>query len=299
MRLLIAPTEDFIKTERTLLNEKAEPGSNIELTVKSNVGIKTGNFIAIGYEGSDRAELQKVTAKSGSTKITVETLKFNHAKGEHVAVFRFDKRKFYGSKEREGSYSELVADGSPKGIMVDDTQGTRLEYTGDEGYKWFKATYYNSETEEESSIADADPVEADEAKRYCSLYAIAQQAGLVNNPFISDGLLETFRKRAENEINSKLYSRYRLPLSEVPSIIENICTLLAAGYIDYQEFGAEGEGKKWLGEARGLLKAIQGGRQRLLDYEGNELPSRESGNVLSGHPDAETEGPMFKRGQKF
>jgi hypothetical protein len=80
--------------------------------------------------------------------------------------------------------------------------------------------------------------------------------------------------RAENEINSVLFSKYVLPLSTVPAIIENCCTLLAAGYMDYQEFGSEGEGVKWLGEARGILNSIKKGVQVLLDEDGNELAKK-------------------------
>ena len=60
--------------------------------------------------------------------------------------------------------------------------------------------------------------------------------------------------------------------------------LLAAGYLDYQEYGAEGQGVKWLGEARGLLKSIQKGAQRLIDSLGAEFGQKTATQGIQGYP---------------
>ena len=291
MKTLIAPTEDFIKLERTVLASDASAGSNVSLTLESNNGLANNDFIVIGYEGSELAELEQINAAiSGNTSVQVATLKFNHKKGEPVTLYRFNKRKFYGATSATGSYTELTAEGSPKDIQVDDPQGTMLEYTGST-YTYFKSTYYNSYTTDETAIADATATEADESKRYASLYAIRKHAGLAGNPFYSDLRIETKRKQAENEINSAIYSKYVLPLTEVPALISQICELLAAGYIDFEEFGGDGEGVKWLGEARSLLKGITDGKRRLIGADGVELTTNTKAGVLSGYPDASiTEG---------
>ena len=126
----------------------------------------------------------------------------------------------------------------------------------------------------------------------------------MDNFQLNDDYVETKRKQAENEINSAIYSRYVLPLSEVPNLIEYICTQLAAGYIDYEQFGADGVGKKWLGEARAILKSIQDGKQRLLDSDYNELTTVTKTNVIRSYPDSTlddsaTEGVKFTVGHKF
>src|SRR4051794_9405442 len=95
---------------------------------------------------------------SGSTNVRVGTLKFAHKAGEPVVKYRYNQRRFYGSLTATGSYSELTTSGSPIAIQVDDPQGTTLEYTGDEGYAYFKATYWNSATSEETDDDDADAV---------------------------------------------------------------------------------------------------------------------------------------------
>ncbi len=286
MKTLIAPTEDFIKVERTKLDADVSAGSDVALTLLNNDHFSQNDFIVIGQEGSEKAELQQINAAVvAGTAIQVATLLFAHKKGETITKYRYNQRKFYGATSETGTYTELTADGSPVTIQVDDPQGTIIEYTGIEGYTYFKSTYYNSQDSTETATDDSEAVLADESKRYTSLYAIRVQAGLTNNPYINDGRIERKRKQAENEINSAIFSRYTLPLSEVPPLIQNICELLAGGYIDYEEFGAEGEGKKWLGEARALLKSIQKGRQRLITADSAELATVSTTNVLQGLPD--------------
>ena len=287
MKVLLAVTESFIKREAGTLRAAATAGSSVAISVESSQGVTVDDFIVVGHEGNELAELCTVTAVTDTT-ITVTTLKFSHNIGEPFVVFRFNKRKFYGATSSTGSYTELTSDGSPKDISVDDPQGTFLEYTGST-YTHFKATYYNSTTADETDVDDADAVAGDESLRYAPLYEIRKHAGFAGNPRMSDGFIETKRTIAENEIKSALAARYVLPLTYVPGIITHICILLAAGHMDYPEFGSEGEGVKWLVEARSLLKAIKEGRQLLLDADDVELTRVTNSNRLSGFPDDEEE----------
>jgi phage gp36-like protein len=298
MRVLLAPNEDFIKRERGTLSADASAGNGVVLSVESSEGVATDDYIVVGHEGSELAELCQVSSVT-NISITVQTLKFNHQKSEPFVVFRFNQRKFYGATSAAGAYTELTVDGSPKDISVDDPQGTILEYSGDT-FTYFKATYFNSTTSEESDPADSDATLADESKRYASLWAIRKHAGLAGNPRYSDVRLEVKRRQAENEINSVLAARYILPLTEVPALISYICELLAAGYIDYEEFGKDGEGVKWLGEARALLKAIQKGTQILIGVDGTELASNAKVGTLGGYPNnQDTDAAQFSMNQKF
>ena len=284
MRFLVAPTEDFIKQERGIIATDFVAGSNVSVVLDSSEGLSANDYIAIGHEGSELAELEKIASVTDDTTIVVTTVKFAHKAGEPIIVYRFNQRKFYGSLTETGTYVELTGDGSPAAIQVDDPQGTRLEYSGST-YLFFKATYYNSTTTDESAEADAEAVEADESKRYASIYAIRKHAGLAGNTFYSDVRIETKRKQAENEIDSAIFSRYSLPLSEVPPILGQITELLAAGYIDFEEFGKDGEGVKWLGSGRAILKQIAEGKRRLIATDGTELTVRSKVGVLNGYPD--------------
>lgn len=302
MKTLIAPTEPFVIIEETKLDADVSAGSSVSLTLENNDQIADNTYLVIGRRGDELCELEQVNASpSGNTDAQVATLKFNHKKGEPVAIIRYNQRKFYGCATETGTYVELTSDGSPKDIQVDDPQGTLLEYTGST-YTYFKSTYYNSETDEETDIADAEAVLADESLRYSTIYAIRKHAGLAGNPLYPDSRIETKRKQAENEINSVIFAKYTLPLTEVPALLTQICELLAAGYIDFEEFGKDGEGVKWLGEARALLKAIAKGNQILIGADGTELTRQTEVGRLSGYPNNSTvdaEDRIFSIDDKF
>lgn len=309
MRTLIAPTEDFIKVANDTLNADASSGEDIALSVPSSTNFLVNDWVVVGVEGSETAEICQITDIAVNS-ITVGTLVLSHKNGEPITKFRYNKRKFYGCLTADGSYVEIVGSGSPVTIMVNNPQGTRIEYSGNEGYVYFKSTYYNTQDFTETDINDADAVFADESLRYCSLYAIRKQAGLTENPYMTDGIIENYRRRAESEVDSYLNARYILPLTnssnvaEIPFLVENCTVLLAAGYMDYQEIGKDGEGVKWLGEARSILKKLQSpGGQQLLGSDKNEMQTKDTSNGVQSYPDTvdNTNGPirLFTMGQKF
>src|SRR5215210_4207739 len=299
MLSFLAPTEDWIKTEVGTLNADASAGTNVTLTLINNDGLALNDYIVIGHEGSELAELELINqAVTAGATVRVATLKFNHKAGEPIVKYEYNQRKFYGATSETGSYTELTSDGSPVDIQVDDPQGTLFEYTGST-YTYFKATYYNSTAAEETDIDDAVAVAGDQSGRYATLWAIRKHAGLAGNPLYSDYRLEAKRKQAENEIKSAIMARYVLPLAEVPELLSRICELLAAGYVDYEELGKDGKGVKWLGEARALLKAIQKGTQRLIGSDDAELATNTKVNRLDGYPDNTTDDPTFAIDDRF
>lgn len=306
MKLLIAPTEDFNRDQRTELAAPAGAGSSVNMQVADSKGFAAGNYIVVGTEGSQQAELCIVSAVPDATHLTVTTLLLNHLTDESITKYFYNARKFYGSATSGGSYTELVSSGSPVTIGVNNPQGTVLEYTGTDGFLYFKSTYFNTSTSDESDITESDPVLADDSSRYTSLYSIRVKAGLTENPFISDQRIEEKRKQAENEVNSYIMSRYALPLAnstgvpEVPWLIQNVTTLLAAGYLDYEEFLGDGMGVKWLGEARGILKALQQGTQRLIGTDSAEMTAVTSTQGIQGPSSGSCDyPPSFTMRQRF
>lgn len=307
MKVLIAPTEDFIKRTRVSATADVAAGSGVSIPVDSTEQLVANEYIVYGLEGSDGAELVQIISVVDATHITA-TIQLAHKVDEPIVVYRFNKRKFYGSLTAAGPFTELTTSGSPKIIIVNNPQGTLIEYAGGEGYSYFKATYWNSTTSEESNIADANAVQADESTRYCSIYAIKKQAGLTNNPFITDGIIETYRKRAESEVDSYLNARYILPLlnsqslPEIPWMVENCTVLLAAGYIDWEQLGQEGEGVKWLGQARGILGKLQStGGQQLLGADKQEMQTQTRSSGVTGNPSSndDTNRRKFGMNQTF
>src|SRR5205823_11725638 len=93
MRVLLAPTEDHIKLEHAQLNADASAGSSVALTVLNNDSIVANDYIVIGQEGSETAELQQVSSVTGSTTVTVGTLKFSHKQNEPIEAYPIVKTK--------------------------------------------------------------------------------------------------------------------------------------------------------------------------------------------------------------
>lgn len=313
MRSLLAPTEDSIRLAEAKLAVAISAGSDVSLNIYGNGGFEENDYVCIGIPGTPTAEIQKINAAvTDGNAIQVSTVLYPHTADEPVQVYRYNQRKFYGSLTLTGAYSELTSSGSPKSITVNDPQGTYFEYTGLDGYIYFKSTYFNATTNEESDIADAIAVASDQSTRYCSLYEIRFQAGMQDNPYVADDTFEGYRTQAENEINSYLYARYVLPLEngttstlEVPALITNCAIKLAAGYSDYREYGKTGEGVKWLGEARGILNSIKKGTQRLIDSSFQEYQLQKQTQGVQSNANQETSGhghnnrPIFTTRQQF
>jgi phage gp36-like protein len=263
MRTLIAATEDSIIIARTKLDATALKGSDVVLTLLNTEGVTDGCAACIGLRGSETAELRRL-AVSSSVKAD---LTMDHVKGEWLEVMRYDSRRFYGSATETGTYSLIAT----VPIDVDDPQGTRYEYTGT--LAWFKATYYDSSTGDETPVADAEAIQGDQSARYCAIDKIRSRAGMARNNYVQDDRFASARTRAESEIDSTLAGVYVLPLTSTPAIITEICELLASGTVMSDEFG-EGEGAdgpKKQAQARSMLKDIREGKLKLI-ADGAELP---------------------------
>lgn len=308
---LIASTEDSIKLADSKLSANVSAGSNVTIPLYGNGGFAVGNYVCIGIPGSATAEIQQINSLPAASSIEVATLLYAHSSDEPIQVYRYNQRKFYGSLTLTGSYAELLSSGSPKSIAVNDPQGTYFEYTGSDGFLYFKSTYYNSNTNEETDINDAIGVAGDQSTRYCSLYDIRFQAGMQDNPYVGDDQFEDYRTRAESTINSSLYARYILPLEngttnelEVPAIIKDCAVKLAAGYSDYREYGKTGEGVKWIAEAKSILRDIKTGVVRLIDSNFVEFELKEKtmgvqSNANQTNSNRQKDRPRFTMNQQF
>jgi len=286
MKILEAPTEDYIKGERTALAAASLAGSSIQITVENTNGYTADDFVAVGHEGNEKSELAQIVSVDSDTQMTLASLNFAHVAGQPILQYLYNQRKFYGSTTQAGTFTELTSYGSPADIQIDDPIGTTLEYTGSEGFTFFKSTYYNSETSTETDIADANAVEADEGKRYTSIFLIRKKAGILDNPYLNNDYVEGKRKEAESGVNAYLAKRYTLPLAEVPKVIQNITTTLAAGYIHDDEFGEEGHGPDWIDRAHKMLREIASGKLELIDSSNAEMSNDvTTSESLKSYPD--------------
>jgi phage gp36-like protein len=285
MKPFYATTEDFIESEKTTISEDVS-ASATPVSVDSNQGFSIDDWVIIGTKGNDKAEIKQITGTPSSI-LEVEALTFDHKEGEPIVKIAFNQRRLYGSDKEDGDYSLIET----KTIEVDNPQGTYFSYSGTD-YDWFKATYYNSETEAETDIDDAVAIQAGETQRYCSVYDVREEAGFLNNPYVSDGRINLLILQAESEVKGSIAGRYSLPLSEIPDIIKTATILLAAGRLLYREYGYDTEGLAKDGlekmkEARSILKGISKGEIVLLDSDDSKL-TQSSTDEAEGWPNDTT-----------
>lgn len=288
MKPFYAPTENFIKSEKTELAADISTTGVVTASVTNNNNYDADDYCIIEEEGTENGEIVKIQGISGNTVITFADVKLAHKKGAKITKIRYNQRKFYGCATKAGTY---VVIGSPATIEVDNPKGTYFEYTGT-AYVYFKCTYYNSTTFEESDVDDALPVQAGDVGYYCSVYDIREEAGFQDNPYISDGRIHALRLQTESEVKGSVGSRYTLPLSEIPEVVRLATKLIATGWLLHQEYGTDVEGTAKDGiakvkEGRSLLKSIRNGGMILLDSDDAEL-AKTGERGLDGWPDETT-----------
>jgi len=288
MQILVAPIENHVLEELTTVKTAASIGDT-SIVVQNVDGFAAGQFLIFGIIGSETAEIVRISSVSSSTLTLVITPALQHAHDvdDRIQKIRYDKRKFYRSTSKTGTYSHLSSEGSPVAIEVDNPEGTEFEDSTGVSTSWYKATYYNSYDGLESSLDDSAPAQAGDSEHYTSIYKIKDEAGFVDNSYISSETINRYRDEAEAQADSAVYGVYSLPFSSSPKMFQHIITLLAAGLLLSKEYGIEADveisktGQRKIERAESLLQKIADGVIVLLDSSGNEL-SRRTGVMASG-----------------
>jgi hypothetical protein len=292
--LLVLPTENVIKSEKSEVGAtQTAVGTALEL--KNNQGFAANEFLVIGREGSETAELRQIDSVNADQKnIVLKTAtKFVHSQFEEVVKYSFNQRKIYRKLSGESAYSLIAT----VDIEVDRPLGTYYSDSTGADTALYKATYYNSYSLVESSIDDAKAVYGGGGDHYCLLDEIREEAGFNSNDNIEDGRIFRLRARAEGEVNASLIKSYALPLhtqtywedSSAAELIRQITVLLSAGWLLYQEYpderesGTSKDGLLKIKEARSMLKDIREDKLILLGSDNNKLTLL-SGIGITGYP---------------
>lgn len=309
MFVFIAVNEDVNEGEKSYLGADSVVGATT-LTIDRAADYSANQFIRVGRKGKEKSELRKISSITGNVLTLSAALTNAHETGDEVVRLFYDQRKIY--KETavgSGSYAIL---GVAKTIEIDNPDGTIFEDTdGSSSYR-YKCTYFNSYSNEESSLADAVASYGGDSGAYCSIAEIRSEAGFDDNSYIDDGEILKMRAKATSEVDSALKLVYVLPLSSIPEIITDITKLLAAGRLLAKQYAGieptfESMAKAKLKEGRDLLKQITERTLVLLDATGTQL-SRIATGKPSGWPDSTTldedednagGGRMFSRLKEF
>lgn len=306
-----APTEEYVKTERSKLSSDAA-ASQTDIVVNNADGFSADDYVCVGGDGYEKAELKQIDSIADST-ITLKTnLSFAHDEDEVVVKFLYNQRKLYRSSTETGTYS--VVSGATTSIEVDNPEGTLLEDSSGSSSYYYKSTYYNSTSSEETAKSDAIAIQGSGGTHYASLGDIREEAGFSDNYNVSDSVVDLYRSQAESKIKSAIATRYSLPLSVVPDLIEHLTIQLSAGYLLKKEYGEEAEGTTKDGNAKielaeGILEQIRNGELTLLNADDEELATASTA-YMSGFPDDDAgtdkttqstkdDPPIFEVGKEF
>ena len=278
MQILLTPLENHILGEKTSFSAEEAVAQTI-LSVKNADGFSANDYIVLGKIGSETAEMRLISdISSDLTTITVSVAtKFIHYEDDEITLIRYNQRKFYRSTSESGTYTHLSAEDSPVDIQVDKPEGTEFEDSSGVSTSWYKATYFNSTTSNESLLSDCVATKAGDTEHYTSIYKIKKEAGFENNSYIGSDTVSDFRNESENQAESAVATVYSLPFSAKPKIFQQIVTLLSAGLLLSQEYGMEADveisktGQRKIDRAESLLDRIVDGKITLRDDNGNEL----------------------------
>lgn len=291
---LIIPNENAIKSEKSAIGASQTSASNA-LELENSQGLVADDFVCIGREGSEKAELIGISSINADQKNIVlkAATKFIHLQFEEVVKFLYDKRKIYRKLPSESSFSLLAT----ISIEVDRPLGTFYNDETGVDTAQYKATYYNSVSMVETSVNDAKAVYGSGGDHYCLLDEIREEAGFNSNDNIEDERIFRLRARSEGEVNASIVTNYAMPLntqtywddSAAQELIRQITVLLSAGWLLWQEYpderenGTSKDGLVKIKEARSMLKDIRENRLILLGSTNEEL-SPATGVGISGYP---------------
>jgi phage gp36-like protein len=303
--------------ERTKLAEDVAAAA-VDVDVQNADNISEDDPIVIGLPGDESSEIRHVTGGT-APNVTFAALSRAHDKFDPVVALRGDKVRIYRIAHADiaGSLptdAEFTTEGvyATVTLQVDQTWTEYVDSSGGSDY-WYKLTYYNSESTDETSLSLMEAVRGGGYLNWVSLEDVRSEAGFEENQWVSDRKISDARDDAESIIKSVLSNAgYDLPLdAPIPGIVKRFARQLAAAYILQAEYGMDAEGTSKDGYKKEevvmeRLKMIAKGELALINPNDDEDVNNT--DQIDGYPDDTTEdlsssesgGDInFRIGQKF
>lgn len=270
--LTIANFKQINVVERGRLADDAAIAAT-SLNVVDTNNFAADDYLYIGAFGSEGGELVTVTSTTDTDTLVVSALTKPHNKGEEIARLFGNQIRVYraanvnGTPPSDGSYTLLET----IDIDTDQASTTYTDSAGSSDY-WYKYTYYNEDSGDETSLTDCTGVRS--ANNYTSVEAIRKKAGLEGNTYITDNDVNKKRQVAQDVINAKLTGLYTVPFTApINPIIAEITELLAAGYLLTDDYGPLNkmdtkEGNEMLERANKYLEQLNNKELELTDVQG-------------------------------
>lgn len=280
------------------------------LTVRNNQDYSVNDKILIGAVGTENCELAIVSAVTGNASLTIGATKFPHKRFDQVTKTFGDKAKIYTAPNVSGLAPADSAFTTLLTTLTLDTDNFYTQYTDSGGSSsfWYKYTYFNSQSSAETAIANSLAVRGGNIGNYCSIDDIRDEAGLRNNPYITDVMIDLRRRDAQGEIDASLSGLYTTPfVAPINALISKVTRLLSAGFIMTKNFGPmvalnTDNGTSKIKEARDILTQLNTKNLVLTDTAGNDISVQSSDSgIFTGYPNnsTATDDPSVGGGERM
>jgi hypothetical protein len=263
--------------EKTQLDADVAVGATT-LTVHFSDDLENGDFIYLSRLGSETGEIVTVDTVTDADTITITSAATKpHSRFDDITCLFGDQMKVYRASNSDGTQPDDSDFGFLDTVNIDyDQLSTTYVDSGGSSSYWYKFIYRNSSSGEESELGDSKAVRGGGVGQYASIESIRVEAGLHNNRYISDALVDEKRQAAQAEINSELSGIYALPFTvPVPALISEITRKIAAGLLLIQDYGvvntlSTNNGQALLTEGRDKLTKLANKQYVLIDATGTD-----------------------------
>ncbi len=260
-------------------------------TIDNPQNIAANDYLLLDRVGGSMSRIYQVLSVSGNTVTLTENLKADLIRGADVTKLFGSKIKVYRAPYQEG-VTPQISDYLPLTgglIDIDADQAATLftDLTGSELF-WYRNTYYNPTTTNETSLADSTASRDVRSTSYSSIDDIRNEAGFKWADQVTDEMIDVKRQAAQAEINGALVGRYALPFSApIDPFLSDLATRLAAGQLMCQQFGSYDGNGKTLGaqkrdDAREDLKKLSTGVISLTNAQGIQTAKDGGASFSSG-----------------
>ncbi|MBS4040412.1 MAG: DUF1320 family protein [Flavobacteriales bacterium] len=287
--------------QQTVLTDDVVAGAT-NLPVQNTSGFDVG-FIAIGTPGAEGTEIRSVSAVASTVALTINALSLSHKQPSMVQRLFGNQVKLYRAPNVDGTQptdDQFVVVGSPFDIKADSGTTPTEDPTGGSDY-WYKYTYYNSVTLEETDLSQSNSARGGGVNNYASLAAIRQEAGFNGARYITDQLIDEKRQAAQSKINGMLVGVYTIPFTApINPFISDITIRLAAGYLLQSQYKYQSQRKldadAKVSAALADLKSLATKQVTLTDENGASTSLEGSAGGFSGWPNEDTAGTSRDQG---
>jgi hypothetical protein len=270
--------------EHSALAANAAVGATT-LTFESTEGFLVGDIVYLGALSQEGCERVVIATVPSATSVTASATTLPHFQFDPVTSVVGDKVRIYraanvdGTAPDDGDFAFLAN----RTIQPDKQSTYYIDATGSSDY-WYKLTYFNATSLDETDIDASTAARGDDFGHYASLTAIRKRAGFEGAVNLGDDKIDQHRRAAEAEINTTLGGAYTVPFTApVPDQISTLTIDLAAGLLLDDAFsGSSAQGTRLIKDTRAALLALANRTGTLPDGSG------QSGEVISSWPDDTT-----------